>query len=308
LQDTLAKFEAVALAAPLTRGAIMEPLPPPFRAASIDPGETRGDISLLPVVNRCSIPHQIFGGKNTLAGFQRIESEPDGGALALLARWDERIVLSFSLVAAMQQLGVPIKELEIHLGQHLRLGAKGPLIPIDAYGRLALPLDQAMPVFELKAEQLIEGQADLIGRHPFECPLLRDQRSQGELTTLEFNRSLPAAIATLSSGQGPLLEQTLERLGGAAEMLLLLTLALMLAMLAALGNLPRLIAQLLLAAGCIALQSAALGRFQYWLPGLAALVVIAIAIPSAWSWRKKRRTTSAPRLDRIDFGGAEKKS
>jgi len=75
LEKSLARFDSLVMAAPLSRGAVASAMPRAFRRASIPLSAVRGDTSSLPVVNRVPIPGVILGGQNALAGFSVLEAE-----------------------------------------------------------------------------------------------------------------------------------------------------------------------------------------------------------------------------------------
>lgn len=124
----------------LNNGTVGEPVPVPFQLCSIAYADVEGDRSKLPVVN--SLPGELpeFGGERTRAGFTLLGNEDQETERAyLLARWDDRVVFSLPLAAAIARLEVPLDQVDVKAGKEIRLGPTGPRIPIDFRGRIKLP-------------------------------------------------------------------------------------------------------------------------------------------------------------------------
>ncbi|MGB6221099.1 hypothetical protein [Haloferula sp.] len=134
------RLDGTVLGYQLNNGTVGEPVPVAFQLCSIAYADVGGDRSKLPVVN--SLPGELpeFGGERTRAGFTLLGNEDQETERAyLLARWDDRVVFSLPLVAAIVRLEVPPEEIEVEAGNEIRLGSKGPRIPIDFRGRIRLP-------------------------------------------------------------------------------------------------------------------------------------------------------------------------
>ncbi len=154
LENALDGFDSLVMATPLSRGAVAEIIPPAYRRASVPVGKIRGDVSALPVVNRLPIEGVILGKDETLAGFSTLESEPEGRYFPLMARWEDRVVFSFSLLAVLQRLDLPVAGVDVRLGEFLKLGPEGPIVPIDGFGRLDMPLRTISPFVEIPGRQV----------------------------------------------------------------------------------------------------------------------------------------------------------
>lgn len=283
LDKAIAKFDSLVMTAPLSRGAIPEPMPPSFRRASIPLAKINGNPTALPLVNRIALPGVILGGDNSVAGFQVLDSELSSQSPPLLARWEDRVVLAFPLLVALQRIDVPIDKVEVRLGEYLKIGPTGPIVPIDRYGHLTQPLGKVSPYAIIPAESLIDASENLFPKNAPEPVILRDDRSMAEHSTLTFSSSLPAIIAALSSNNLLTSEEVYHRLPPQKELLYLLTIVCLLCIFCALPVFPRCIAFAGIATVCISAQVITAGSPMIWLPGIAALVATACAFAvSSW--------------------------
>ncbi|MGD7653266.1 MAG: hypothetical protein ACQCXQ_08640 [Verrucomicrobiales bacterium] len=273
LEKTIAGFDSVTVASPLARGAVPESMPPAFRAASIPLSSIRGNPNNLPVVNHIPLKGVILGKDNTRAGFQTLDSEPATRFPPLLARWEDRVVFAFPVIAAIQRLDLPVESIEITLGQYLRIGPHGPVIPLDEFGRLPLDLADHQPLAEIPAEQLIDGDDSLFPSRAPQPVILRDDRSAAEPATRAFSENLSALVTALSSDTGLSRARTLRRLPPANEFILIGLLALGLAAIAHLRSFPRNICLLTATTLVLATQLIATSH-ALWLPGISALAAI----------------------------------
>lgn len=274
LEKSLGRFDSLVMAAPLSRGATPATMPPAFRKASVPATSVFGDPHTLPVVNHIPLAGIILGSDNTLAGFQTLDSEPTTKFPHLLARWEDRIVFAFPVLAVLQRLDLPVEGVEIHVGQYLKLGADGPIVPIDRFGRLPLKLKKINPYAEIPAEALIDGGDDLFPPQAPEPVILRDDRSNSEPATRKFSKTLPSRIAALASDTGLAPARDFFRLAPERELILLGLLALALAVVARFRPFPRRLCLLLLAGLTLAVQFIGAST-SHWLPGLPALAAIA---------------------------------
>lgn len=274
LDMALGRFDSLVMAAPLTRGALAEPIPSAFRKASIPLSQIQGDLAALPLVNRVPLPGVILGKENALAGFQSLDSEATTSFPPLLARWDDRVVLAFPLLAAMQGLGLTPDGIEIRLGEYLKLSPQGPHVPIDRHGRLVAPLGHVSPYAEIPAADLIDGGDDLFPKQAPEPVILRDDRSGAEPATRAFSATLPAVVAAIASDTGLAPAREYVRFTCCRELVLLSLVITALKLLSLLPAFPRHIGLVSLAGFCIAVQIIAASSGM-WFPGLAALAAIA---------------------------------
>jgi hypothetical protein len=276
LENVLARFDSLVMAAPLTRGAEADPLPAAFRNASLPASHVHGNLTDLPVVNRVSLTGVILGRENTLAGFQSIDFETVSRYPHLLARWDERIVLAFPLLVALQRLDVPIHDLEIRLGEYLKLGPEGPVVPLDRFGRMTSAVGGVSPYAEIPAEALIDGDDALFPKQAPQPVILRDDRSAAEPHTKRFSREFPTTIATIASDAGLAPTRSFVRLTCCQDIVLLAVLIAALATVSRLPSFARQTSHVAVAAFWIAahLITASHG---VWLPLLSALSAIAAA-------------------------------
>lgn len=160
LSDRLALFKKSVIALPVTRGATAHPLPAPLVRALIPFDQIKGDHQLIPTVNQVTLPTHVDGGEQTFAGFHRIESTPSSpDHIPMLAHWPgQGLIPSIELLAIMINHDIDIADLLIDCGQHIRLGQKGPVIPLDIYGQTPVPKSPAPATNELApltAAQLI---------------------------------------------------------------------------------------------------------------------------------------------------------
>jgi len=201
LDSALASFDKVATAAPLSRGPTSSPLPPSFRRASIAADKARGNIADLPVVNRIPLPGIILGQDNALSGFTLLENEPDG--IPLAARWDDRIIFAFPVVATIVRQGLSIDDIEFVPGSHIKLGPNGSVIPIDRYGRLISIREKSSAEKPVNAASLADTTEPL-STGPRKFALLRDDQSGAEPATRLFSENVAFQIeAMVSSGATP---------------------------------------------------------------------------------------------------------
>ncbi len=277
-EKSLSNFDSLVMAAPLSRGVVASPMPPAFRRTSLAEGKIRGDVSALPLVNRLPIQGIILGGETTLAGFSSLESEPPSRYIPLLARWEDRVVFSFSLLTVLQRLDLPLDGMEVRLGEFLKLGPAGPIIPIDDAGRLALPLKPLAAYAEISAEALIDGGDDLFPKQAPDPVILRDDQTAAEPATREFSRNLSAVIAAIASNQGLSDIREFRRLSQDWEFGILSLVVAVLILLGGASDFVRYMGTMVLAGACLAAQWIAFGVAAVWLPGLAMLVAIVVAM------------------------------
>jgi hypothetical protein len=267
LEQALGRFESLTFAAPLSRAAVPAPILPGFRRASLPLDQVRGDVMDLPVVNRCPIPDVVLGGENALAGFSVLESEPAGELPFLVARWEDRAVFSYALLAVLQRLDLPPDGVEVRLGESIRLSQSGPVVPIDDHGRLSISLKPMAARAVIPAESLIGGEG-LLPEQGLEPVILRDDRSVAEPATRAFSRDLPAWVTAIASeaGLGP--ARPFPRLAKAWEWGVMSGMVLLLVRLCSLPEFARNLCGLVLIGVCVASQWVGLGMASVWLPGL----------------------------------------
>ena len=268
LDKAIGRFDSLVMAAPLSRGPVAETMPPAFRKASVAVDTIQGDVSSLPVVNRIPLPGVILGNEHTMAGFQTLESETASDAPPLLARWEDRVVFAFPLMAVLQRLDLTVDALEIRPGQFVRFGAEGPTIPIDRYGRLSTGLRRVSPYTVIPAEDLIDGGDDLFPKQAPEPVILRDDRSAAEPATRAFSASLSTMIAAISSDGSLAAARACRRPGPGAEAAVISLVALALAAFAGLPAFPRNTVFLSIAAAGLAAQVIGMAAADARPPGL----------------------------------------
>lgn len=160
LEFGLKKIPRTVLAYDLRREATPQELPAYLRPSGIPLTRAKGDFSRIPLVNRVPFPPSATGPSVTLHGFRLLENSPPETTAEtvftpLLARWDDVFLPSLELAHLMAASGTKPSEVTVLPGGYLRLGETGPVIPIDLFGRLAVPvstLPASRPATDLLAE------------------------------------------------------------------------------------------------------------------------------------------------------------
>ncbi len=292
LEKVLTRFDCLVMAAPLTRGAVPGVMPPPFRRGSVPESTVHGDLANLPLVNRIPIPALVLGGENALGGFSRLESEAPGKSIHLLARWEDRIVFSFPLLTVLQRLKTPLDQVEIRLGECIRLGPNGAVIRIDPYGRLDQPVQNQPAFATVSAESLIDADAKIFPATAPDPVILRDDQSAAEPSTRDFSNSLSGIITTLAS-DGALTEpQSFPRLSAGIELGCLALLLCIIGRLTSVSNDLRSLGGIVIGGVILSAQWLALGIFSIWLPGLAMITILLSAL--ALAYRRPQQIPNIP--------------
>lgn len=274
LDRQLDAIPSLTTAAPLTRGAVPSPIPTAFRRASIPLSEITGNTELLPAVNRISIPDVILGNKTSLAGFTRLESEPEGDSPYLLARWgDERAVLSFVLISAMDHFQIPPSDIKVHLGEFIALSSRGPFIPIDEHGRLDFKVPNNTPEETITMESLLKMEGGTQGENTFQPAILRNDLSATEDASAIYAQTIAPSIAALCDPTYAGNTRTYRRLPLAVEIILLLSLISLAYGLFHSGKYPWKPASLSAICGIITIHFIAVATTSTWLPTIPALLV-----------------------------------
>lgn len=274
LDKALDRFDSLVMAAPLSRGAVASPMPSAFRRASIPLAAIHGESSVLPVVNRVPLPGVILGGETTAVGFSVLESEAPARFFPLLARWEDRVIFSFPLLTVLQRLNLPVDGVEVRLGEYLKLSPAGPVVPIDEYGRLAVPLKPISAYAEISAEALIDGGDDLFPKQAPDPVILRDDRSAAEPATRAFSRNLSAIIAAIASDEGLGHLREFPRLSRDWEIGVLSFVVVVLMVFCGVADFARCLVAFALAGVCLAAQWIGFGIASVWLPGVPVLAAI----------------------------------
>lgn len=278
VEKSLARFDSLVMAAPLSRGAVPSSMPPAFRRASLPLTVIHGDFSALPVVNRIPIPGVILGGESSLAGFSVLESEPSTRWCPLLARWEDRVVFAFPVLAVLQRFNLPIAGMEVRLGESLKLSPTGPVVAIDEFGRLAVPLKPLPAIVEIPATALIDGRDDLLAKLPATPPILRDDQSAVDPVTRTFSKNLVASVTAIASSAGLGTASNFPRLAMKWEIAILTGLATVLAAFAGASDFVRRLSGLAVTGACLAAQWIAFDVASIWLPALPILAAIFAAL------------------------------
>jgi hypothetical protein len=137
LEKQLSLFQPSITSSIVTRSSIDQKLPVSFLRASLDIKNVSGDIQKIPSVNKVVVPHTILGDETSMTGFSIIESEPNTNeSSALIARWKDRLIFSSTLLSLIIYEKCSLDKIEIKLGQYIKLGTSGRIIPIDSFGRI----------------------------------------------------------------------------------------------------------------------------------------------------------------------------
>lgn len=293
LDQQLDALPSAITSAPLSRNPVPTSLPPAFRRASIPITQIKGGLNALPIVNRIPIPDVILGNKSSLAGFTILESEEPTEFPQLIARWEDRVVFSFELLATLSYFGKLPSSLKIHLGEYISLGESGPYIPIDDFGRLAInpPSISAPNLSPIRAEKLIDADNDFLAGKPSQPVLIRNLLSSADEPSRRFSEAIIPTISMLCAPSGTTEARTFQRSPSLPELLFLTSIV---SLIYGMGNYPILrekISLVCLGALIIALHFILVPTTTTWPPTLPALAAVLVAIPLT-SCRKQLKKES----------------
>ncbi|NNM29450.1 MAG: hypothetical protein HKO57_08010, partial [Akkermansiaceae bacterium] len=170
LDRTIGAFDQAVLTVDLRRSPVGQTRPVWIHRSGIPVENVRGNIRLLPRVNRIVIPPSATGAPNALFSFRVLESEkpleemtPEDSIpgpeeqrfLPAFAVWDDILIPSFPVAVAMAHYGVTPDEVRVSMGEHIRIGDAGPIVAIDEFGRLAYELVDQPKYLSTTAKTLI---------------------------------------------------------------------------------------------------------------------------------------------------------
>lgn len=280
LDTRMDQFDSIVTVSPLTRGASMEEMPAAFVRASLPVADVKGDIAKLPIVNRMPVPGTVLGDRRSLAGFSTLESESPTESAPLLARWGDKVVFAFPVVAVLAERGLPIDGVEVSLGSYLKLGPEGPVIPIDESGGMSLPRmlePGSVPAkFVLDAEELPHA----------EHVLIRDERASARAVSGEFPSRVAGMISAIRGESGLSTAREFKRLKTPTEAVLLGLLVVVLTWFATRRLTPLRIGFAAVLGLVVVAQLMALG-FSCWLPGLPMVAAVFGGAVLAWPFARK---------------------
>jgi hypothetical protein len=279
LDQQLDAVSSLVTSAPLSRGSVASLLPPAFRRASIAVSDIHGNARHLPIVNRVSIPDAMLGNSNSLAGFTALESEPRAEFPYLLARWDDRVVFSFTLLAALVDHKVLTAKVEVRLGKYISLGKDGPYIPIDEFGRLTFRPPSSTNSSSIPAESLIDAPDDVLTGLRAGTLLIRNGMSAADEDSAQFSDSLVPTVSLLADSSGTSTSRSYNRIPCSSELLLIASL---LCLLHGLGNFPKTggrLALTILAGIFVIIHLIVVPVTGSWPPTFPALAAVLAAIP-----------------------------
>ena len=279
LDQQLDALRTVITAAPLSRGPVSSPIPPAFRRASLSVSEIHGNSRDLPIVNRVSIPDVVLGNTTSLAGFTALESEPDGGLPHLLARWDDRVIFSFPLLAALTDQKVSPETVEVRMGNYISFSKEGPFIPIDEFGRLAFKPPTSDGSASIAAEFLIDASDDFLTDRRAGMVLIRNGMSAIDEASLRFSDSLVTTVSLLADPAGTCTSRAFIRIPWLPEVLLIASLICLLPGLGRYEKTSDRHTLLVLIGVIVILHLILVPSTGTWLPTLPALAAILTAIP-----------------------------
>lgn len=199
----LGLFAHSAVAMPVTRVATAQSMPEILQRSLISMSQVTGNYRQLPMVNHTPVAFTIDSGKHTLAGFSEVESIPTTtDKIPLLAYWqDQGLIPSIDLLTLMIAHKVNPSNLKVDCNNHIRLGKRGPIIPIDEHGYTSVPEshDIAEIMAPLTAEQLISPIEKNEYLNQFgQAPTMALIHAVGE-RTVNTNTLSPDRIANLIS-------------------------------------------------------------------------------------------------------------
>jgi hypothetical protein len=221
----------------------------------------------------------MLGNSNSLAGFTALESEPDGEFPYLLARWDDRVVFSFPLLAALADHKVLAGKVEIRLGNYISLGKEGPYIPIDEFGRLTFRPPSSTNSSSIPAESLIDAPGDALTGLRAGTLLIRNGMLAVDEASARFSDSLVPTVSLLADPSGTFASSSYDRIPWPSELLLIASL---LCLLHGLGNFPKTggrLALTILAGVIVIIHLKVIPVTQTWPPTFPALAAVLAAIP-----------------------------
>jgi hypothetical protein len=281
VDSQLERFRPAIAGMPVVRGISPEPIPPAFQRLSLPVARVDGDYRSLPIVNQLAVARASLGRTRAVAAFTRLESEqapdfetPQRPALVpLLARWDDRVVFSLPLAVTLVRFSTSPDELLIRPGREIRLGERGPVIPIDLHGRAAVAA-LADPLPGLPLDSLIDpDRKEQAHAPPDPAPwIVRDERSRMTPDDRETSRRLADVLVALAGAPRGGHRSALSRPHPAVELTILLLLALTAGASVGCGKTLTRAGAMLGLAGAAVVLLLVLARFQVWQPVLATVV------------------------------------
>lgn len=287
LERALVGFESMVMASPVTRGAVAQPMPQAYRRASLPLTAVVGDQSQMPMVNRIPVADVLLGEGETWAGFSVVESEPDGGQPFLCARWDDRVVFSFALCVVANRLGVPLDAVQIRLGEYVRIGRKGPIVPIDARGRMRVAPKEMAPRVEKPAEGLVDAEKGWLLPVGGESVILADRRGLADAEVRRFSAQVVGMVAAIAGEAGLSERKLYVRLPGIVEWLLVEAVAFGLAALFWLRRSEAGVVLVIFLGLVAGVQFLAFSAVLLWAPGASLCIPILAAWVAMWWPRLK---------------------
>ena len=168
--------------------------------------------------------------------------------------------------------------LDIRLGEYLKLGEDGPVVPIDPYPDAWHAAQSYRAFAEISAEALIDGGDELFPKPAPDPVILRDDQSNAEPATREFSANLSSMVAAIASNGAFALTNAYPRLPENWEIGLMVVLLVALGVISGLTDFGRHVGCVALAAACIAAQWIAIGMASVWLPGIPMLAAIVTVV------------------------------
>ena len=298
LEKTIDAFDSSIVTAPLSRGPTPEAMPSAFRAASTPINQTHGNTSLIPVVNRISLPGIILPPKS-LAGFQIIDSEPLSEMPYMMARWDDRLVFSVALLATVQHLGLSVDDLTIRMNESIQLGQTNIQYPIDEFGRLK-PNNALIAPNTFPAAATIDAEQKAFPEN-FTSAVFCDYRSLNSPSTRAFNQLVPAIVLRSLANTAPSKTVSYSTLNPFIGLPILITLAIALFVTTGFKKCNSIIALTVICLSIVITQYLLLKHQQIWAPSIAALITTLPAWLATATAQKKSYTLIRGRSDQLDF-------